>query len=165
MIPTPSDSHHLDSCLIIEILLKTNGKCRLRCEKYIYDLVSFNGQPILALSAIGEIITSIYQKVLDIKERESALSGLLHLFDKFNFDFCSLDYEALEIIKELKEIDPLLRPTDAQLIACTIQRKARSFATLEKRKFIQDSRLGDYIRSKSVNIIVISDEGIFYKKS
>src|SRR3989338_438852 len=152
--------HHIDSCIPLEVVFEANkpeNATRARfCQKYLYDLKNKNHTPILCLTAIFEVITSIYQNISERNERETTLCSFFDLLDKYQFDFTSLNHPAIPIILELLQIEPYLDPTDSQLLACAIQTSAASFATFDKT-IILSPRLINYLKENSTLPITISE--------
>ncbi|MFA4886856.1 MAG: hypothetical protein WC595_01460 [Candidatus Nanoarchaeia archaeon] len=155
--------HHIDSCILLEILLKPKKQenvARARfCEKHLYDLKSRSQTPILCLAAIGEVLITIYETIQERRERETTLCLFLDLLDKYEFDFTSLNHPAIPIIPLLLEIEPNLDPTDSQLLACALQKSAESFATFDQTINF-NKKLTTYLKENNIRPIAISERGI-----
>lgn len=112
--------HHIDSGIIIEIIKKT--RLEESCKKYL-NLVGYKYRGCFSLPVLGELLMKTYVDVKNEVEREIFLRWLFETIDYRKIDFYTL--KNLDLPSKLNKIDGRVKGTDALILACTIEDKAK----------------------------------------
>lgn len=142
--------HHLDSNVLLGILVPTDEKLRISCKAYA-DRIGFAYRAGLSIHILGEIHKKIQEDLAANKNaRDAALDFLDRLISKRKVAIHSLVDKDLELCGELREIETRADVPELLALCVAIREKANVFMTADKEMF--SDKLRNHLNSYKITV-------------
>src|SRR3989344_1004441 len=118
--------HHIDTSIILEPEKTQNGRF---CKKYL-QILGYNYRGRLSLPVMGELFIKI-NSLEDIQDRQLAFEIITDLIKARKIDFY-VPESIGDLIQKIMNLDTRIKPTDAEILACSIEDNAKTLVTLDQ---------------------------------
>ncbi|MBI2076487.1 MAG: type II toxin-antitoxin system VapC family toxin [Candidatus Aenigmarchaeota archaeon] len=119
--------HHIDTSVLIEPEKTEDGRY---CRKYLQK-IGYNYRGTLSFPVLSELFLKIVG--LEVEEEKLIILRFIAYLRKYKHVTFYSPKKIADILKDLNGLDNRLGPIDTNIIAASIEHKARNLVTLDKQ--------------------------------